>query len=106
LLARSDGAVEKYGTLASVLADDRLWLDTGATCADGYLSVELNGTGAIPNTDCGGRTLKADVIDATYTALALTPAQLADPTSFFTDKINRIDAKTNGATFPYLPAPQ
>jgi hypothetical protein len=104
--AGADGSVEKYGTLASVLADDRLWLDTSATCGDKYLSVELNGTGAIPNTDCGGRTLKTDVIDVTYTALASDPASLTDPNAYIGDNIARQDAKTNGTTFPYLSAPQ
>lgn len=99
--AGADGAVEKYGTLASVLADDRLWLDTGAAaCGDVYLAVELNATGAVTNTDCGGRTLKADVIATTYTALASTLASPVD------DKIGRVEAKTNGTTFPYLSAPQ
>jgi hypothetical protein len=104
--AAADGSVEKYGTLAGVLADDRLWLDTSATCGDKYLSVELNATGAIANTDCGGRTLKVDVIDVTYTALASDPAALADPDSYVGDKIARQEAKTNGTTFPYLAAPQ
>jgi hypothetical protein len=99
--AGADGAVEKYGTLASVLADDRLWLDTGKTCtANQYLAVELNATGAAANTDCGGRTLPNDVIDTTYTALATT---LASP---FPDKVAAVPAKTNGTTFPYLAAPQ
>lgn len=99
--ASADGAVEKYGTLASVLADDRLWLDTAKTCtANQYLAVELNATGAAANTDCGGRTLPNDVIDTTYTAVAST---LAAPVP---DKIGAVAAKTNGTTFPYLAAPQ
>lgn len=99
--AGADGAAEKYGTLASVLADDRLWLDTSAAaCGDVYLAVELNATGAVPNSDCGGRTLKADVIDTTYTALA---TDLDNPVG---DRIDRVVAKTNGTTFPYLSAPQ
>lgn len=99
--AGADGSAEKYGTLASVLADDRLWLDTSAAaCADVYLGVELNATGAVVNTDCGGRTLKADVIKTTYTALATTLASPVD------DRIEAVPAKTNGTTFPYLSAPQ
>ena len=99
--AGADAAVEKYGTLASVLADDRIWLDTGKTCTTNqYLAVELNATKAFENNDCGGRTLPSDVIDTTYTALAST---LAAPVG---DKIAAQPAKTNGTTFPYLAAPQ
>lgn len=98
--ASADGAAEKYGTLASVLADDRLWLDTSKTCAaNQYLAVELNATNAVPNSDCGGRTLPNDVIDTTYTALAST---LAAPVG---DKIAAQPTKTSGTTFPYLAAP-
>lgn len=89
-------ADDKYGTLASVLADDRLWLDTSAAACNQYLGVELNATGAVPNTDCGGRTLKYDVIDVTYTAVAST---LAAPV---TDGIAADPVKTGGTTFPYL----
>jgi hypothetical protein len=103
--AGTDSAVGKYGTLAGVLADDRLWLDTSAACGDKYLSVELNATNALPNSDCGGRTLKTDVIDVTYTALASIPGSLADPASYIGDKIARVDSKTNGTAFPYLSAP-
>ncbi len=95
--AASNGpAADKYGTLAGVLADDRLWLDTSSATCNQYLGVELNATGAVPNTDCGGRTLKYDVIDITYTVVAST---LANPV---TDGIAADPVKTGGTTFPYL----
>lgn len=55
----------RYAALASVLADDRLYVDTtSGECAQ-YLAVELAAAG-----DCGGRTPEHDVIDVTYSLLA------------------------------------
>lgn len=105
-----NGAAAHYGTLASVLADDRLWLDSSATCSNRYLAVELNATTAYPNNDCGGRTLKTDVIDYTYTALAADTDAVklgADSGApAVGDSIAATDSKVNGTTFPYLSAPQ
>jgi hypothetical protein len=88
-----------YGTLASVTADDRLWLDTaGATCNQ-YLGVEANATGIIPNTDCGGRAPKYDVIDTTYSVVAVgLPSGVSDG-------ISADPAKTAATAFPFLIAP-
>jgi hypothetical protein len=92
----------RYETLAGVLADDRLWVDTSkATCMT-YLAVELNATGAFVNTDCGGRKPSYSPVTATYGVLAagsLDPAAVPDGTT-------QVDAKTKGTTFPYLQAPQ
>lgn len=91
--------VAKYGTLAAVTADDRLWLDTaGVTCTT-YLAVEGQATGTIPNTDCGGRGLGYDVIDVTYSATAIGAV------SGVTDGISADTAKTSGVAFPFLATP-
>lgn len=50
-------------TLASVLVDDRLRIDTSKAMCDQYLAVELGVA-----DDCGGRTLERDVIDDTLGA--------------------------------------
>jgi len=88
-----------YSTLAGVTADDRLYLNTASTTCTTYLAVEANVLG-ITNTDCGGRKLTYDVIDATYSAVAV---------GAFTgvgDGISADSTKTGGTTFPYLaPAP-
>lgn len=55
-------------TLASVLVDDRLVIATDVPECGPYLAVELTPSGETPSA-CGGRTLSADVIDATLTAL-------------------------------------
>lgn len=91
----------RYATLASVLADDRLWLDSANATCNQYLGVELNATGAVANTDCGGRALKYDVIDVTYTALGSTLTGTP-----VTDGVDAVPGKVNGTTFPYLAAPQ
>ncbi|HEX4515431.1 MAG TPA: DUF4331 family protein [Polyangiaceae bacterium] len=88
-----------YSTLAGVTADDRLYLNTAGTTCTTYLAVEANVLG-ITNTDCGGRGLAYDVIDATYSAVAV---------GAFTgvgDGISADPTKTGGTTFPYLAAAQ
>lgn len=69
-----------YDGLAGVLADDRLWVDTtGLSCSaapvasavEGYLAMELEVVLGEPNDGCGGRRPVDDVIDITYSAVAL-----------------------------------
>jgi hypothetical protein len=60
-----------YAGLATVFADDQLFVNTGSSTCALYLGVELNATGIFANTDCGGRTPLEDVIDETYSALAV-----------------------------------
>jgi hypothetical protein len=86
-----------YATIAGLTADDRLYIDTSKTTCSIYLGVELNATTLQPNTDCGGRKLSYDVIDATYSAVAGAAVS---------DGVGPVAAKTNGTTFPYLAAPQ
>lgn len=50
--------------LASVLVDDRLYIDASEPACDAYLAVELGVPG-----QCGGRTLARDVIDDTLGAV-------------------------------------
>jgi hypothetical protein len=91
--------VLKYGTLASVTADDRLWLNTAGTTCTTYLAVEGNATKTIPNTDCGGRGLAYDVIDVTYSVVAIGAV------AGVSDGVSADTAKTGGTTFPFLAAP-
>jgi len=90
----------RYGTLASVLADDRIWVNTaGSTCTT-YLAVEANATNLIANSDCGGRKPSYDVMKITYSAVA------AGALMGVTDGTTAVPAKTSGTTFPYLASPQ
>ena len=56
-------------TLASVLVDDRLVIRFDIPECGGYLAVEAAGLAGIEPTECGGRTLAADVVDVTLTAV-------------------------------------
>jgi hypothetical protein len=88
----------RYDTLASVLADDRVWVKTDAATCTVYLAVEANATGFVPNGDCGGRKLDFDVIDESYSLLAIGKIAGVD------DGV-AADADTKGEAFPYLAAP-
>ena len=90
----------RYKPLADVLLDDQLYVDTSSATCTTYLGVEANATGIIPNTDCGGRTLGADVIDESYSLLAI------GMTSGVTDGVTVDDhATTQTTTFPFLAPP-
>jgi hypothetical protein len=101
--ATDGGGATRYDALAGVLADDRLYLNTqvsdaGTLTCGQYLAVEANATNIVPNNDCGGRTLKYDVIDTTYSVLA------AGALMGVSDGVGP-DGKPT-ATFPFLAAPQ
>jgi uncharacterized protein DUF4331 len=90
----------RYKALADVLVDDQLYVDTSSGSCTTYLGVEANATGIIPNTDCGGRTLTEDVVDESYSLLAI------GATSGVTDGVaadDTVSAQT--ATFPFLAPP-
>ena len=70
LLAGPSPAAGRYNTLAGVLSDDQLYVNSSSGTCNVYLAVEANAVG-IANTDCGGRTPLADVIDRTYSVLAI-----------------------------------
>jgi hypothetical protein len=59
----SGNALLPADILATVLAEDRLLIDTSQPVCDAYLAVELG----VPQ--CGGRTLQRDVIDDTFGAV-------------------------------------
>lgn len=109
LFANPEAGAARYATLAGVLADDRLWVNTAATTCSQYLGVELIATGILandagpgggPTNECGGRKLGYDVIQTTYSAVAL------GATSGFGSGVSAVASKTNGTTFPYLAPPQ
>jgi hypothetical protein len=87
----------RYGTLATVLADDRLWVKTDAAACTTYLAVEANATGIIPNADCGGRVPSYDTLNITYSALAV-----GNVTTPALDGITDVPARSKTATFPYV----
>ena len=93
----------RYGTLATVLADDRLYVSSNSGTCTQYFGVELAAVGAIPAGDCGGRapgTARGyDVIDITYSAVSIGAAAGVG------DGIDA-DSRTHSDTeFPFLAAP-
>jgi len=99
LLADPAAMAGRYGTLASVLADDQLYVNTNSGACDVYLAVEANAVG-ITNDDCGGRTPIVDTIDRTYSVVA------AGALAGVTDGVDRdADGAHSTTSFPFLLAP-
>jgi hypothetical protein len=88
----------RYRALASMLADDRLWVDGAAKTCTRFLAVEFAATGS-PNADCGGRTPNYDAIDVYRSLLAGGAVDGVD------DGVGRDDATHSTSEFPFLAAP-
>ncbi len=96
------GASGEYGTLASILADDQLLLDTTvATCdpSKNYLAVEIAVITKGTPASCGGRTPLDNAIDVTYAALS---GGLLSSVPVVTGVTADADT-ANAATLPTLP---
>lgn len=100
LLAGADGM--RYEALAEFLTDDQLYVDSRqgeSTC--GYLGVEAAALLDGP-ASCGGRLLTDDVIDVSYTVLAVGPTGLGPPPAVGDGVAN---SSTFSDEFPFLGAP-
>jgi len=96
----ADASDTRYATLASILADDRLYvLSTTGECGV-YLGLEGEIAGALAAGDgkCGGRSLDDDVIERSYSLLAAGLLTGVDDTITENDK-------ENADEFPFLAAP-
>jgi hypothetical protein len=101
LLAGPMPVAGRYDTLASVLTDDQLWVNSDSGTCGVYLAVEADATGIIPNNDCGGRAPAYDVIDVTYSVLAVgAPSGVTDG-----DVTDDVDGDADPAAFPFLTGP-
>jgi hypothetical protein len=110
-------AATSYGTLASILSDDELYLDTSIDTCNitinnsnaNYLSVELEvaSAGSIVHTTCGGREPHNDVMATSYTALALgVGGFVTSDGSFLPMFSDGAPVHTDlSANFPYLGTP-
>ena len=99
LLAGPSPAPGRYSTLAAILSDDQLYLNTNSGTCSQYLAVEANAVG-ITNNDCGGRTPLEDTIDTTYSVLA------AGALAGVTDGVPVDgDGTASLAVFPFLDRP-
>lgn len=101
-------AADSYSSLAKILADDELYLDTSKPNCLFYLAVEYgvvsSGTQGT-NTTCGGRAPDYDVIDFSYSILAMgiRGIDVATFTPLVQDGVGKHPDVTT--TFPYLGAP-
>lgn len=98
-LAADQNPDDRYSFLATVLADDQVYVNSASGTCTQYFGVELNALG-VENTDCGGRTPLYDVIDVTYSALAIgATSGVGDGVDSDTDGDHSAD------TFPFLAPP-
>ncbi|WP_394846293.1 hypothetical protein LZC95_02365 [Pendulispora brunnea] len=89
----------RYATLARVLADDRIWIDSDvATCAE-YLAVERAELEGGPHNDCGGRRPTDDVIDVFRSRLVNGSTAGVDDGVPYDDRVH------SATDFPFLAAP-
>jgi hypothetical protein len=99
LLAGGSASPGRYDTLAGVLADDQIYVNTSSGSCQLYLAVEANAVG-IANNDCGGRTPLYDTIDETYSLLAAgTLSGVTDGVPF------DADAQASLTNFPFFAQP-
>jgi hypothetical protein len=99
LLAGAGGS-SVYETLAGVLLDDQLYVNTDkGTCGE-YLGVEAEALGLVPDGTCGGRTPNDDVIDRSYSVLA------AGVLAGVGDGVDEDDRTHDLDEFPFLAEPQ
>ena len=93
---------DRYSLLATVLADDQLYVNGSSAGAESglcnqYLSAELGVVGVTGlEADCGGRTLNYDVIQTTYSAVAAGAATGVDD-GIASDSVTHSDT-----TFPFF----
>ncbi|WP_129777673.1 DUF4331 family protein [Peristeroidobacter soli] len=91
----------RYRALATVLADDRLWVNSESTICGEFFSVEF---AALAGQDammmyCGGRTPNDDAIDVYRSVLSMGQATGID------DGVDRDDHEHSITEFPFLAAP-
>ena len=87
----------RYSTLATTLVNDALLMDTSKTTCSQYLAVEAGLVTGTPATTCGGRTLSYDVIDTTYSVVAIGALTGVSD--------NIAEVTTPNTTFPFFKPP-
>jgi hypothetical protein len=103
LLAKPRAAPSKrYLTLATLLADDRLWVNSTSAVCTQLMAVELTtlaGRKSLAN-DCGGRS-------PNYKAANIWRSLLVDGTNVSVDDgVGHDDHEHSATTFPFLAAPE
>lgn len=98
-----------YDTLARVLADDMLYVDTSKATCTSFLSLEIEAStgGVVLHTQCGGRTPTHDVIDHLYSLLIAGLNGFTLPPALqprITDNVGA-HADVSDTAFPYFGPP-
>lgn len=95
-----------YQTLAGILANDELYLDTTKTTCAFYLAVEFGVATGLGNTTCGGRAPQYDVVDFSLSALAIGISGFSTDGMFTPKYTDGAPPHTDYlASFPYLGEP-
>jgi hypothetical protein len=97
----SQSAPARYRALATLLADDRLWIESTSTLCGTFFSVELAALTADHSQVifCGGRTPNDDAIDV-YRSLLVNGAEKG-----VDDGVDRDERDHSISEFPFLAAP-
>ena len=101
LSAGAAPAPQRYEKLASILADDRLWVNTESTICTQLFGVELASLAGHTEAaiDCGGRT-------PLYSAANVYRSLLVDgTTTSISDGLDRDEKRHSETEFPFLAAP-
>ena len=97
---------DAYLALAGALSDDELYVASNVGTCTAYLGVEGAAILQQGVSDCGGRAPTYDVMDISYTALAIGLAPIVGGGTLVTDGVDNDDAPAaNDTTFPFLGAP-
>jgi len=98
--------MNSYQSLAGLLSDDQIYLDTSKGLCAFYLAVEFGVATALGNTTCGGRAPGYDVIDFTLSLAAVGIAGFSTDGLFTPDIKDGATAHVDlSSTFPYLGEP-
>lgn len=91
----------RYRALATVLADDRLWINSESSICGEFFSVEFAALGGEDSKViyCGGRTPNDDAIDVYRSVLSMGQAAGID------DGVDRDEREHSISDFPFLAAP-
>jgi FixJ family two-component response regulator len=104
LLAEPHESPARYAKLASVFADDRLWVNSASRVCTQFFAVEIASLSSqkVSSQDCGGRTPTYDTSN-TWRSLLIS-GTLAG----ITDGLNRDEHSPSATEFPFLapPAPE
>lgn len=96
-LAAGAATPDRYRTLARLLADDRLWVDTRRKECKRYMAVEQSLE--VRSSDCGGRTPVGDAVDV-YRSLLINGSEAG-----VEDGVVEDDKVHSTTDFPFLAEP-